>query len=77
VTDPESESGKAQHPPADGDAADGAESAGHPDDLGGELQDQLKRLERLLTPGKSAARAVQGGSFPPGAGPREVSHAWP
>jgi uncharacterized membrane protein len=64
VTDPESESGTAQHPPADDDAAAGTESGSHPNDLGGELQDQLKRLERLLTPGKSAARAVQGGILP-------------
>jgi uncharacterized membrane protein len=64
VTDPESESGRAQHPPADDDAAAGTESGSHPDDLGGELQDQLKRVERLLTPGKSAARAVQGGILP-------------
>jgi len=64
VTDPESESGRAQHPPADDDAAAGTEPDSHPDDLGGELPDQLKRLERLLTPGKSAARAVQGGILP-------------
>jgi uncharacterized membrane protein len=64
VTDPESESGRAQHPPADDDPAAGTESGSHPDDLGGELQDQLKRVERLLTPGKSAARAVQGGILP-------------
>ena len=64
MTDPESESGRAQHPPADDDAAAGTEPDSHPDDLGGELPDQLKRLERLLTPGKSAARAVQGGILP-------------
>ena len=64
MTDPESESGRAQHPPADHDAAAGTESDSHPDDLGGELPDQLKRLERLLTPGKSAAHAVQGGILP-------------
>lgn len=64
MTDPEPESGRAKPPPADDDVAAGTESDGHPNDLGGELQDQLKRLERLLTPGKSAARAVQGGILP-------------
>jgi uncharacterized membrane protein len=64
VTDPESESGRAQHAPADDDAAARTESDGSSNDLGAQVQDQLKRLERLLVPGKSAARAVQGGILP-------------
>jgi uncharacterized membrane protein len=64
VTDPESESGRAQHAPADDDGAARTESDGSSNDLGAQVQDQLKRLERLLVPGKSAARAVQGGILP-------------
>jgi len=64
VTDPEPESGRAPHPPENDDAAAGTESDGSPNDLGAQVQDQLKRLERLLIPGKSAARAVQGGILP-------------
>src|SRR5204863_6694276 len=64
VTDPEPESGRAPHPPENDDAAAGTESDGSPNDLGAQVQDQLKRLERLLVPGKSAARAVQGGILP-------------
>jgi uncharacterized membrane protein len=64
VTEAESDSGEASHLPANDDAAAGAEPAGQPDDIGGQLQDQLKRLERLLVPGKSAARAVEGGILP-------------
>jgi uncharacterized membrane protein len=63
VTEAESDSGEASHSPANDDAAAGAEPAGQPDDLGWQLQDQLKRLERLV-PGKGAARAVQGGILP-------------
>ena len=64
MTDPESESGRPSDPSAKDDAAAGTESGSQPGDLGREVQDQLKRLERLLTPGKSAARAVQGGILP-------------
>jgi uncharacterized membrane protein len=64
VTEAESESGSASHPPANDDAAADTEAAGHPNDLGGEVRDQLKRLERLLLPGKSAAQTVQGGILP-------------
>ena len=64
MTDTDSGTGSASQPPADDEAAAGAESGSQPGDLGGELQDQLKRLERLLVPGKSAARAVQGGIVP-------------
>jgi uncharacterized membrane protein len=64
VTEAESESGSASHRPANDDAAADTESAGHPNDLGGEVRDQLKRLERLLLPGKSAAQTVQGGILP-------------
>ena len=64
MTEAESESGSASHPPANDDAAADTEAAGHPNDLGGEVRDQLKRLERLLLPGKSAAQTVQGGILP-------------
>jgi uncharacterized membrane protein len=64
VTEAESESGSASHPPANDDATADTEAAGHPNDLGGEVRDQLKRLERLLLPGKSAAQTVQGGILP-------------
>jgi uncharacterized membrane protein len=64
VTEAESESGSASHPPTNDDATADTEAAGHPNDLGGEVRDQLKRLERLLLPGKSAAQTVQGGILP-------------
>ena len=64
MTEAESESGRASHRPANDDAAASAESDSSPNDLGAQVQDQLKRLERLLVPGKSAARAVQGGILP-------------
>jgi uncharacterized membrane protein len=64
VTEAESESGSASQPPANDDATADTEAAGHPNDLGGEVRDQLKRLERLLLPGKSAAQTVQGGILP-------------
>jgi uncharacterized membrane protein len=64
VTDPEPESGSAPHPPKNDDAAASTESDSSPNDLGAQVQDQLKRLERLLVPRKSAARAVQGGILP-------------
>jgi uncharacterized membrane protein len=65
VTEAESESGRASHRPANDDAAASTESDSSPNDLGAQVQDQLKRLERLLVPGsKSAARAVEGGLLP-------------
>jgi uncharacterized membrane protein len=64
VTHPEPETGRAQHPSANDDAVAGTGSGSQPKDLSDELQDQLKRLERLLNPGKGAARAVQGGILP-------------
>ena len=64
MTDREPESASAPHPPKNDDAAASTESDSAPNDLGAQVQDQLKRLERLLVPGKSAARAVQGGILP-------------
>ena len=34
------------------------------DEGGAEMQDRLSRLERILAPGKTAARAVEGGILP-------------
>jgi uncharacterized membrane protein len=64
VTDTDSGTGSASHPPENDNAAAHTESDSSSNDLGAQVQDQLKRLERLLVPGKSAARAVQGGILP-------------
>jgi uncharacterized membrane protein len=64
VTDTDSETGSASHPPPNDDAAAGAESARDPGQPGKEVHDRLTRLERLLGPGKSAAQAVGSGVLP-------------
>ena len=64
MTDADSETTGASQPPAEGTAEGAVERPRHLEELRGEMVDGLKRLELLLAPGKSAARAVQGGVLP-------------
>ncbi|HEY4397723.1 MAG TPA: hypothetical protein VGO28_08620 [Acidimicrobiia bacterium] len=64
MTDADSETASAAHPPSNDDDAYGAGSTNKPDPSGGEVHDLLTRLEGLLGPGKSAAQAVGSGILP-------------
>jgi uncharacterized membrane protein len=63
VTDAESETRKAPDPTSD-ETAGPAEPAARAEEAHAELQSRLTRVERILAPGKSAARAVEGGVLP-------------
>ena len=63
MTDAESETRKAPDPTSD-ETAGPAEPAARAEEAHAELQSRLTRVERILAPGKSAARAVEGGVLP-------------
>ena len=64
MTDADASTRKASDPTPDEEVVEAPEPAARAEEAHTELQSRLSRLERILGPGKSAARAVEGGVLP-------------